>query len=130
MKEPVELEHVEAPFTDGQVDQINAYQRAGVFKALTCPDHLGQPLEASAAGLACSECSFLQKLCPEYIVSGRWRQFICQTHEQPTPAKTTPTTPVYAVLGTRRHSQAAGAERERAGARVPHNRTRKVRGPR
>ncbi len=72
------MQTLEAPFSDSQVDQINAYQRVEAFSTIKCPIHRDVALLATGVGLTCTKCSYLTRSCPEFIVSGKWRQFIQQ----------------------------------------------------
>mgnify|MGYP005611337463 CR=1 FL=1 len=72
------MQTLEAPFSDSQVDQINAYQMVSAFSTMKCPVHTDTVLLATGVGLTCTKCSYLTRSCPEFIVSGKWRSFIQQ----------------------------------------------------
>lgn len=72
-----DLEVASAPWTEDEVDQLSHYQRSEM-QPMTCPDHPSVKLEPSAVGLSCTECSFLKRDCPTFILNGGWRKFMRQ----------------------------------------------------
>lgn len=56
------MEKITAPFTQGEVDNINAYQQRDDVHPLTCPNNHGSEtiLEATKRRLICPECDYTQ----------------------------------------------------------------------
>jgi hypothetical protein len=79
-----------APWTDAEVESLNAYQQSGVFHEFTCGgDECRATLVASRDGWACPECGYEQGWAHPFMADGRWREF----------AKPWPTEPPQAPKG-------------------------------
>ncbi len=60
----------EAPFTDEQVAQIEAWQASDVMHELTCGTKgCGTKLSVKKDGLHCEKCEYTQAFVPRVIVS-------------------------------------------------------------
>jgi hypothetical protein len=61
---------VNAPWTANQVDNINRFQRFGLFHPFTCPGHDGggdRTLVATRDALLCCHCSYKQSWVHEHM---------------------------------------------------------------
>lgn len=64
---------IKAPFTDDQVESINAYQKAGVMHPFTCGSGCGPDLVASVAALACPACGYRQDWVHGFMADWSWK---------------------------------------------------------
>lgn len=71
---------IDAPFTDSQVNAMNAYQRMGVFHPFTCANRDNHPGEglliATNDGWVCRYCDYTQNWAWA-MMAGDWRQVLC-----------------------------------------------------
>lgn len=61
---------IRAPFTEAQVQALNAYQGDGRFHEFTCPEDHGEKsrvLVAHAGGWRCPSCDYVQDWAHEYM---------------------------------------------------------------
>lgn len=75
----------DTPFTEEQVDNINAWQDSGVVHQLTCPDHdkhlHGHKMFAIEIGMFCPECDQLkQEWVPTAVADGTGLASANETH--------------------------------------------------
>ena len=61
---------MKAPFTQYQVDQINAYQECAYVHPLTCS--CSNDLIADKSGLHCHECQYTQDWVPDAVMEIDW----------------------------------------------------------
>lgn len=57
-----------APWTQEQVDNINRYQKSGVFHEFTCPGD-SSSLIATKTGLICEWCDFEQNWVNDFMLN-------------------------------------------------------------
>jgi hypothetical protein len=65
---------MKAPFTQEQVESLNAYQEAGVFHAFTCGS-CGATLVATEQGWKCPDCDYTQDWAHDWMTNNEWRKF-------------------------------------------------------
>jgi hypothetical protein len=71
----VTIEISRAPWSDDEVESLNAYQAAGVMHPFTCGnDSAHLPLRATADGWSCSCCEYEQTWAHGFMTDWRWRR--------------------------------------------------------
>ena len=59
-----------APWTPGEVENLNRYQRWGKMHEFTCPnDHVDRTLVATPSGWVCAHCDYTQDWAHEFMTT-------------------------------------------------------------
>lgn len=70
---------VQTPWTQGQVDSLNAFQRSGVMHPFTCGDDAcraatdGEELLATPSGWVCRRCTYRQFWAHAWMTDWSWQ---------------------------------------------------------
>jgi len=66
---------VSAPFTDDQVDSLNAFQAFGASHPFTCGgDNCREVLRATSDGWVCPKCGHRQDWAHSFMVDWSWKR--------------------------------------------------------
>lgn len=66
-----------APWTDAEVESLNAYQASSAMHPFTCEnddaDHCASVLVATTAGWTCPDCDYTQNWATAWMANWAWR---------------------------------------------------------
>ena len=63
---------IKAPWTQDQVDSLNAYQKSELHHEYTCDKH--HVLVAHENGWICPSCTYQQNWCHDWSANWQWKQ--------------------------------------------------------
>jgi hypothetical protein len=69
------MEKVVVPFTDDQIESLNAFQAFGTFHPFTCGEsQCREILRATAGGWHCPKCTYRQNWAHSFMANWSWRR--------------------------------------------------------